>query len=383
MKIVFASNFYNHHQSPFSAAMDRHTNGNYSFIETMPMDDERRNLGWGGENYPPYIKRIYDSDETQRECQNLIDNADVVIIGSAPDSLIKKRLRQKKLTFRYSERIYKQGAKWYELPARTLLYYFRHGMHENLYMLCASAYTAADYAKTATFLNKTYKWGYFPEMRQYENIDLMLNRKKAGSILWAGRLIDWKHPEVPIKIAQRLKEEGYTFDLNIIGNGHMEKYLQQMVQQYNLQEYVHLLGAMPPDNVRQHMEKSKIFLFTSDFNEGWGAVLNEAMNSGCAVVASHAIGSVPFLIDNNENGLIYQNGDIDSVYTKVKFLLENPNTQKEIGLRAYRTITEQWNADIAAERFLVLAQSALSGKPMKIYQKHICSEAEILRNDWL
>lgn len=51
---------------------------------------------------------------------------------------------------------------------------------------------------------------------------------------------------------------------------------------------------MKASEVRSYMEKADIYLFTSDFNEGWGAVLNESMNSGCAVVASHAIGSVPF-----------------------------------------------------------------------------------------
>ena len=36
--------------------------------------------------------------------------------------------------------------------------------------------------------------------------------------------------------------------------------------------------------------------------EGWGAVVNEAMNSGCAVVADHMIGAAPWLIRQGENG---------------------------------------------------------------------------------
>ena len=83
-----------------------------------------------------------------------------------------------------------------------------------------------------------------------------------------------------------------------------------------------MLGAMPPEEVRRHMEKADIYLFTSDFNEGWGAVLNESMNSGCAVVASHAIGSVPFLIKNGENGLIYENGNQLDLEKQVLRLLE-------------------------------------------------------------
>ena len=80
-----------------------------------------------------------------------------------------------------------------------------------------------------------------------------------------------------------------------------------MIREKKLEDCVHMLGAMSPDEVRKHMEQANIFLFTSDRNEGWGAVLNEAMNSGCAVVASHAIGSVPYLIKNGNNGYIYEN----------------------------------------------------------------------------
>jgi glycosyltransferase involved in cell wall biosynthesis len=45
-----------------------------------------------------------------------------------------------------------------------------------------------------------------------------------------------------------------------------------------------------------------VFIFTSDRNEGWGAVLNEAMGSGCAVVAADLIGSVPYLIEHKKMG---------------------------------------------------------------------------------
>ena len=53
------------------------------------------------------------------------------------------------------------------------------------------------------------------------------------------------------------------------------------------------------------MERADIYLATSDRQEGWGAVINEAMNSGCAVVADHMMGAVPYLISHEENGMIY------------------------------------------------------------------------------
>ena len=48
------------------------------------------------------------------------------------------------------------------------------------------------------------------------------------------------------------------------------------------------MGALKPADVRKEMERADIFLFTSDYKEGWGAVLNEAMNARCAIVAVHS-----------------------------------------------------------------------------------------------
>lgn len=124
-------------------------------------------------------------------------------------------------------------------------------------------------------------------------------------------------------------------------------------------------------------------MFTSDFGEGWGAVLNEAMNSGCAVIASHAAGATPYLVKNGENGLIYEFGNDEKLYEKLKYLLLNPKEQKRLGAAAYKTISEEWNAEIAAERFLNLTKSILNGeKNPYIYKNGPCSKAEILKNDW-
>ena len=215
MKVVFVSNYFNHHQSAFAEAMNRETNGNFVFIQTIPMDKERKNMGWNIDNFPPYVKKIYESDMARKECEELILSADVTIIGSAPNSLIIERIKQHKLVFRYSERIYKRKWQILQLPLRAVKYHFENRLSRNIYMLTASAYAAADYAKTGNYIGKCYKWGYFPKTVTY-NIDSLISKKTPNSILWAGRFIDWKHPEVCIEIAKRLVQEGYRFNMNII-----------------------------------------------------------------------------------------------------------------------------------------------------------------------
>jgi glycosyltransferase involved in cell wall biosynthesis len=383
MTVVFTSNFFNHHQKPLSDALYSLLGDSYHFIETEPISEERLRMGWGGDTKPPYVKQSYTSEATFAECQRLIDNADVVVQGSAPYGLLKNRLKNNKITFKYSERVYKKGCPYYKLPRHFWINYHKYIKHKSIYILCASAFTSADYAKTFTFLNRAYKWGYFTELKKYD-IDALIRGKQPASLLWVARLIEGKHPEAVVEVARRLKADGYRFELNIIGNGELEGKIRSLIEEQGLSDCVHMLGAMKPEQVRAYMEKSEIFLFSSDRNEGWGAVLNESMNSGCAVVASHAIGSVPFLLDNGKNGYIYKNGDMDDMYQKVKSLMDNPGKRREISKNAYTTIANEWNAENAASKLLVLAQALLNGekKPFP-HQDGICSRAELLRDDWI
>lgn len=373
MKIVFVSNYYNHHQAPLSEAFYKKTEGNYYFIQTMPMEEERKKMGWG-ENLPDFVIESYKDEQSYERALRLIEEADVVIAGSAPEKMIRKRIRSGKLVFRYSERIYKNLKNRLTMPLRFVKYHFDNFPSKNVYLLCASAYAAGDYAKTRNFIGKTYKWGYFPAVKKYEDIDLLINRKQKASILWVARLIEWKHPDASIQVAERLKKDGYSFQLCLIGGGVLQDKIAQMIKEKDLEDVVHMLGVMKPEEVRRHMEQSQIFLFTSDQNEGWGAVLNEAMNSGCAVVASKAIGSVPFLIKDGVNGFRYENGNIEDLTNKVKFLLDHPEKSAELGKNAYSTMTEEWNADTAAERFIALASHILSGeKGISLYKLGPCS----------
>ena len=131
------------------------------------------------------------------------------------------------------------------------------------------------------------------------------------------------------------------------------------------------------------MEKSEIYLFTSDRQEGWGAVLNESMNSACAVVANSAIGSVPFMIKDQHNGFIYKSGNVDDLYKKVKCLIDNPDKVKKAGLAAYNTCVNEWNAENAAKRFYALAKAVLHGEENPdIFADGVCSKAEILKDGW-
>ena len=362
--------------------MMKHLENQFTFVETEPIEQERLDMGYEdmGEKYP-FVLKSYKNDECYARALKIGFESDVVIIGSAPEIFIQERLRENKVTFRYTERILKQGLIRILDPRVSYGIWSQNTRYKkkNMYLLCASAYAAYDMSLLKAYPDKKYKWGYFPEVKKHDIEQLMKKKRKDGkiSILWAGRFLKWKHPEVAVKTAEGLKKAGYQFKLTLIGDGEAKSDLVSYVQQNQLQDVVEFKGFMSPEKVRNHMEEADIFLFTSDFNEGWGAVLNESMNSGCAVVASHAIGSVPFLVKHGINGMIYKDGDDKELLSLVMQLCDDDNLRESIGKQAYRTLAEEWNAKNAAVNFLKLAQSIFNGKKNEI-PSGPCSVAEVV-----
>lgn len=381
MKLVFLSNYLNHHQLPFCLEMYKRLGADFTFVATAAVSESRLALGYADLDHAyPFVICAYDGPEQQQAACDVTDRADVVIIGSAPMSFVKARLKRRKLTFLYSERLYKQQPSWWKRIRSMLRTQYKYGMGSSMYLLCASAYSAGDYAKNLTFKNKTYKWGYFPQVNRYEP-DGLMDRKENALILWAGRMINWKHPDSVVQVAYRLKQAGYSFRVQMLGTGEMEQQLQEQIRELGLEDCVTMPGAMPPEQVRELMEQAAIYLFTSDRNEGWGAVLNESMNSGCAVVASDAIGAAPFLIKDGKNGRVYESENTDDLYEKVKYLLDNPQIREAMGRNAYETMVGMWNAETAAERLLALSRALADGQQYpRLYADGPCSKAEILRN---
>ena len=371
--IVYTSCFMNHYQLAIGNELNK-VFKKYYFIADTKLPEERANMGFFDMNDNEFVIKAYEDKERARQ---VIMDADVVLCGFYKyEEHIRERLKAGKLVIYSSERLFKTTN-----LVGTILRYIKywtkyHKLYKDVNLLCISAYTAGDYNRIFNlFKDRTYKWGYFSETVNY-NIDELMNNKKKNSLLWAGRLIKWKHPEYAIEVAKRLKEEGYDFNLDIIGNGQMEKGLKSLIRSNELNDCVHMLGSMNPNDVRKHMEESQIYLFTSDRGEGWGVVLNEAMNSGCACISSYSTGATPFLIKDYENGVIYKKDDVNELYIKTKQLLDNQNKLKDIGKSAYYTILNDWGPDVAAKRLYEFVDAMKKGEKSPIlFENDILSKA--------
>lgn len=385
MKVTFYSNFLTHHQVPFCLEMQKKLGDDFKFVSTVKIFKWRLDLGFKDlDKEYDFVVRAYENEEECKRAKQLAIDSDIVIIGSTTDELIEERLKQDKITFRYRGRIFIFPDGFIKTicdKEKMKLFFNRHikyRKNKNLYLLAANAYGPSDFSSFGLYKNKIYKWGYFLETNQYD-IDKLIDEKEKNEkqeIIWVARFIKWKHPEIVLKLAKNLKRQGYNFNIKMLGTGVLEEKIKQKIKKQNLSDVIEVVGQVPSDKVKDYMEKANIFIGTSGSQEGWGAVINESMNAGCAIVANKKMGSVPFLIGNNKTGMMYKS--YKDFENKVKELLENKDLRRELGKNAYSYITNEWTAKVATDNLLELFESIVNEKEFDV-KNGPASKAKVIK----
>lgn len=381
MKVVFIANSCEHVVRPLCDGLYKHYGEDFLFIETKALDSRR--VGIGSEAERPYLfSGINRFDRAKEICTE----ADVVIFGGVSTSYIEERIKNNKLTLYYSERLFKKGYWRYWNPITRKHVKERFivpSKNSNFHLLCASSFASLDFNRVGAFENKMYKWGYQIEIKKKNIEGLMAQKPQDGlSFIWVGRLVKLKHCEDAIRLVKKLVDNNYPARLTIIGTGDQESNLKKMVQRLGLSKNIEFKGICPIEETRREMDKANIFLFTSGFGEGWGATLNECMNSGCACIASHGAGSTYFLTEDGVDSMIYLSRNVKMMYDRAVRLIEDKKLREQIGRNAYRKMYEQWNPEISSQRMVRLIEELMINGDCTLFQDGPCSKAEVINHNW-
>lgn len=392
MKLVFYSIILNNHQANVADSLWELTNHNYCFVELVkPNDGDQKG---GMENYGsrPYLLRAWESDENYCKAMELALTAECCVFsGLSALPFEKARMKKGLLSFDMSERWLKKG--WKNLFSPTILrmflaYHLGGWKYKHMYKLCCSGFAADDQRKLLTFKNKCYKWGYFTFVDDFD-IDApqyISSSRTLIKLMWCARYIILKHPELPVMMARRLKENGYNFRLDMYGEGEFKSRTIELAKKLGVDDVVRFIGNKPNKELMADMRQHEIFLFTSDRHEGWGAVANECMANGCVLVSSSDIGSTPYLIENGKTGFSFRspalssnfdNPDIaalDDLCHKVEWLLGHDEERKEMRHNAHRLMINVYSPQTAAERLLSLIDNLNKGRDTE-YLDGPCSKA--------
>ena len=185
-------------------------------MKTIPTDLLK--FGYDDLQSMPYVIKY---DESLDEA---IADADVAICGADADKFIHLRMKENKLTFIYSERIWKKGTYRRFIPfirkkVKEKFYSYRN---KNLFVLCASCFLPYDLSLIGFPVEKCFKWGYFTKFEELDVQKTFNDKSNEPLLIWCARFIPLKHFEDVLKAIKLLKKDGYNFKLNVIGSGVLE-----------------------------------------------------------------------------------------------------------------------------------------------------------------
>lgn len=366
MKILHVTNMVSHHQLPLAKELCKLVGEeNFLFAAMGKPDQDRIKNGWKGEYTEKWIIHPNETLEDNEKFNRFWDEADIVLCGERLINKMQERVGNKKLCFYMSERWFKPPIGMLRLlhPAyfKMLLSFRKLSKSNYFHYLPTGPFAAKDMALIAPMQNRVWQWGYFTEMPSAIR-DFTESPGGVVSILWVGRMLKWKRVDLLINALHRLKSEGKLFRLTLVGEGPERERLQRLSDKLLGKEYCTIQDFIPSEEVTALMAKNDVYVLPSNAYEGWGAVVNEAMSVGCAVVASDKTGAGAAMIGDGVNGFLFESGSVFSLYNCLNDLLCNKNLVQKIGFSAKATMTELWQPSAVAKRYIELTTALLEGK---------------------
>ena len=150
--------------------------------------------------------------------------------------------------------------------------------------------------------------------------DLNFTPQDCISICSVAKLASTKGFDRLINAHKRLIDEGFLHKVYIIGTGEDQKFLEEKIHQYGVEQSFILLGFK--ENPYQYVSRCSLYVCSSR-REGFSTAVTEALIVGTPVVSTNCSGAKELLGENDEYGLVVDNSE-EGVYEGMKKMLSNP-----------------------------------------------------------
>ncbi len=115
-----------------------------------------------------------------------------------------------------------------------------------------------------------------------------------------GKMRKQKRQDRLVEIAKQLKDEGYKFKIQIIGNGPEEENIKNLIKKYGVEDVVNLLGLQT--NPYPYIKQADCVVVSSDF-EGYSVSIKESLLLKKAVISTNVSG-VSEMFENGKYGIV-------------------------------------------------------------------------------
>ena len=164
-----------------------------------------------------------------------------------------------------------------------------------------------------------------------KHTSITINEKK-NDFIYASRLSDEKGI-----IDLLYAHKKFNFNLNICGDGPLKNFV-------NNEKKINYLGFLSDEDVSRQLAKTKFLLFPSKWYEGFPTIILKAFKYETIVIAPE-LGSIPTIIKNEFNGILFKPNNVEDLINKIKWVLVNEEKCKVIKDNAKKVFNEKYTEE--------------------------------------
>jgi glycosyltransferase involved in cell wall biosynthesis len=166
--------------------------------------------------------------------------------------------------------------------------------------------------------------------------------KRRGSVLFIGRLGEEKGLTYLI---QAWAQWGVNSpELVMVGDGPLKDELVKLVDAAGLGAKIHFTGQVPFSEVQQRLAHSRLLVMPSVCFEGFPMAIREAFSLGVPVAVSN-LGSMPCIVNDGEDGVVFRPADADDLLVKVSSLWHDQEKLAEMAKNARTEFDKKYTAE--------------------------------------
>ena len=193
-------------------------------------------------------------------------------------------------------------------------------------------------------------------------------KKRENILLFTGRIIPDKNPDVLIKAVSILEQKYINYKILFIGPIEEEYKVEliNLAKSCGLNNELSFIGPFNASDEHEkeilmdYYSKAKIFISLGSW-EGQPTRLMEAMQFKTPVIA-YASGGTEDLIIDQINGLIINKLDHILLKNKIEMLLSNEELAKKLGDAAQKAIIKDYNWNDSFEKIYTLYRKLIKNK---------------------
>jgi glycosyltransferase involved in cell wall biosynthesis len=187
-------------------------------------------------------------------------------------------------------------------------------------------------------------------------------------ILFCGKLIDKKQPQLLLEAFRRLRGE-LRCHLLFVGEGNLRPALEQRVREQGILD-VHFAGFKNQTELPATYAAADLLVLPSSYGETWGLVVNEAMNFDLPIVVSDRVGCAGDIVKAGENGYVFPSGDVDQLVAALRRLVESETLRRQFGQKSGEIVAD-YSIEACTQQIVEACRS------VRRYQaQHYASEGE-------